>query len=583
MICSKWNNQWNVEIVAINFILLFIKQSMKRVAIKIFLSTFVVWIFSLWLNIVYGQSNNVNDVNDPNQCSTVTNYNPIWYSNNSTTWTTYTTASGSVLQWYINNENAIRFAASWNQYNSWVCINSYTNGGNAEKTSWKVDLCNSAIEELITYQEKLFNAYITAKNPSLPTRWFVWHTQVWWLQNLMEKVNCHKNKDCKLWVNTISNFLFCNVCKAINSGWIELSSFNPNKCDEWYKLTDDDLCCEPLECKAPSITIDWQTNKTWYSGNNDLAVKIDYSENNDWAIAFNTWKITITWWSGKDFQTNDKVIKFTLTPDSNSNKIEIDVENGCATLETQQCSWAKITLNRDIPCQDKKKWAQCTNSGNFLLSGDATDLSALNGQKCELEWYPAPLDFCPGCDFIKKSEKSCEESHWSWRYEDTNWCCVNCGSDKKWDKDNCVCIKTNADCESKWERLNEKTCKCECDPTKKCCGILLNTVVPFIGDCIEMTTQNSISDPSDPNKSRVNQLNAFPFLMMWLSKILVTIILIFSFLIIIAAWLMMTTGVYKEQNYKTWVDRITKVIVWLILLWASGLILRLINPSFFGW
>lgn len=65
-------------------------------------------------------------------------------------------------------------------------------------------------------------------------------------------------------------------------------------------------------------------------------------------------KITITWWSGKDFQTNDKVIKFTLTPDSNSNKIEIDVENGCATLETQQCSWAKITLNRDIPCQDKK-------------------------------------------------------------------------------------------------------------------------------------------------------------------------------------------------------------------------------------
>lgn len=50
------------------------------------------------------------------------------------------------------------------------------------------------------------------------------------------------------------------------------------------------MCCEPLECKAPSITIDWQTNKTWYSGNNDLAVKIDYSENNDWAIAFNTWK-----------------------------------------------------------------------------------------------------------------------------------------------------------------------------------------------------------------------------------------------------------------------------------------------------
>lgn len=546
---------------------------MKKVTIRIFLSVFVLWFFSLWLNVVYGQGSL-----GSTQCDNVWNF-----SSNSSNWRTYTN-NNNVASWYINNSRAIWLAVAWNEYDSWVCRNNYINGTNVEKTQWKVDLCNNNLPALQSHQTSLFNKYIEIKGSNYSQPQFNNTTDVLNLQNLMSQAQCHgHNKDCKLWVYTISNFLFCNVCKAINSGWIELSSFNPNKCDEWYKLTDDDLCCEPLECKAPSITIDWQTNKTWYSGNNDLAVKIDYSENNDWAIAFNTWKITITWWSGKDFQTNDKVIKFTLTPDSNSNKIEIDVENGCATLETQQCSWAKITLNRDIPCQDKKKWAQCTNSGDFLLSGDATDLSALNGQKCELEWYPAPLDFCPGCDFIKKSEKSCEESHWSWRYEDTNWCCVNCGSDKKWDKDNCVCIKTNADCESKWERLNEKTCKCECDPTKKCCGILLNTVVPFIGDCIEMTTQNSISDPSDPNKSRVNQLNAFPFLMMWLSKILVTIILIFSFLIIIAAWLMMTTGVYKEQNYKTWVDRITKVIVWLILLWASGLILRLINPSFFGW
>ncbi|MCK9467385.1 MAG: hypothetical protein M0P94_03590 [Candidatus Absconditabacterales bacterium] len=553
---------------------------MKRVAIKIFLSTFVVGIFSLGLNIVYGQSNNVND---PNQCSTVTNYNPNGYSNNSTNGTTYTTASGSVLQWYINNENAIRFAASGNQYNSGVCINSYTNGGNAELTGWKKDLCGSSTNQLITHQTSLFNAYKVQKQLNANNWGFGTHEQVWQLQNLMQTANCHNNRDCKLGVNTISNFLFCNVCKAINSGWIELSSFNPNKCDEGYKLTDDDLCCEPLECKAPSITIDGQTNKTGYSGNNDLAVKIDYSENNDGAIAFNTGKITITGGSGKDFQTNDKVIKFTLTPDSNSNKIEIDVENGCATLETQQCSGAKITLNRDIPCQDKKKWAQCTNSGDFLLSGDATDLSALNGQKCKLEGYDnSGLDFCPGCDFIKKSEKSCEESHGSGRYEDTNGCCVNCGSDKKWDKDNCVCIKTNADCESKGERLNEKTCKCECDPTKKCCGILLNTVVPFIGDCIEMTTQNDVSSSNDSNTSTVNQLNAFPFLMMGLSKIVVTVILIFSFLIIIAAGLMMTTGVYSEQNYKKGMERVQKVVVGLILLGASGLILKLINPSFFG-
>jgi len=45
---------------------------------------------------------------------------------------------------------------------------------------------------------------------------------------------------------------------------------------------------------------------------------------------------------------------------------------------------------------------------------------------------------------------------------------------------------------------------------------------------------------------------------------------------------MMTTWVYSESNYKKGMERIQKVVVWLILLWASGLILKLINPSFFG-
>ncbi|HPC34672.1 MAG TPA: hypothetical protein PLP73_03330 [Candidatus Absconditabacterales bacterium] len=552
---------------------------MKKVISKISIITFIFSLFFLGINFVLAQT--LTSVEDPSNCSSVINYSALGYSTNSNGGTTYTTSQSSVLQWYINKPNAINLAASGNSQDNGVCNGTRTIN-DVTPTQWKKDLCISNINSLINHQKELFNYFKSQKSISTGFG-FDSHTGVWGLQYLMGKASCTTSKDCKLGVNTISNFLFCNVCKAINSGWIELSSFNPNKCDEGYKLTDDDLCCEPLECKAPSITIDGQTNKTGYSGNNDLAVKIDYSENNDGAIAFNTGKITITGGSGKDFQTNDKVIKFTLTPDSNSNKIEIDVENGCATLETQQCSGAKITLNRDIPCQDKKKWAQCTNSGDFLLSGDATDLSALNGQKCKLEGYDnSGLDFCPGCDFIKKSEKSCEESHGSGRYEDTNGCCVNCGSDKKWDKDNCVCIKTNADCESKGERLNEKTCKCECDPTKKCCGILLNTVVPFIGDCIEMTTQNDVSSSNDSNTSTVNQLNAFPFLMMGLSKIVVTVILIFSFLIIIAAGLMMTTGVYSEQNYKKGMERVQKVVVGLILLGASGLILKLINPSFFG-
>jgi Mn2+/Fe2+ NRAMP family transporter len=97
-----------------------------------------------------------------------------------------------------------------------------------------------------------------------------------------------------------------------------------------------------------------------------------------------------------------------------------------------------------------------------------------------------------------------------------------------------------------------------------------------------MTSQNDVWSSSNENTSTVNQLNAFPFLMMWLSKILVTAILIFSFLIVIVSWLMMVTWVYDDSNYKKWMEWIKKVVVALILLWSSWLILKLINPSFFG-
>ena len=97
---------------------------------------------------------------------------------------------------------------SWNQYNSWVCINSYTNGGNAELTGWKKDLCGSSTNQLITHQTSLFNAYKVQKQLNANNWWFWTHEQVWQLQNLMQTANCHNNRDCKLWVNTISNFLF---------------------------------------------------------------------------------------------------------------------------------------------------------------------------------------------------------------------------------------------------------------------------------------------------------------------------------------------------------------------------------------
>lgn len=105
------------------------------------------------------------------------------------------------------------------------------------------------------------------------------------------------------------------------------------------------------------------------------------------------------------------------------------------------------------------------------------------------------------------------------------------------------------ECKPGYER--NKKGKCECNPNaqdpnnpaqKQCCGIKLNTVVPFIGNCIEMRASNQTYDPANPNKTIVNQINAFPILMGGLTKIMVTVILIMSFMMVIIGGAMMTFG-----------------------------------------
>lgn len=120
-------------------------------------------------------------------------------------------------------------------------------------------------------------------------------------------------------------------------------------------------------------------------------------------------------------------------------------------------------------------------------------------------------------------------------------------------------------------------CKCVCNPDKKCCGVQLNTVVPFIWDCIELDADSSRGDTTS-----VNSMTAFPILMQWLMKILMSVIMVFSFIMVIVAWLLMTTWAFwKSNGFDKWKTILKNVIISLILLWCSWLILSLINPSFF--
>lgn len=137
---------------------------------------------------------------------------------------------------------------------------------------------------------------------------------------------------------------------------------------------------------------------------------------------------------------------------------------------------------------------------------------------------------------------------------------------------------------------------CVCDPSLpdpkrpgkfQCCGIKLLTSVPFIGKCIYMLSDAELKAlgakaAANPDVLAVSENTAFPRLMLWLTKILVTVILLASFIAIIVAGVMMAASGSGEEWYTNGKKIIGSVIAAIALLGASGVILRLINPNFFG-
>ena len=99
---------------------------------------------------------------------------------------------------------------------------------------------------------------------------------------------------------------------------------------------------------------------------------------------------------------------------------------------------------------------------------------------------------------------------------------------------------------------------------KKCNWVKLNTNFPIIWDCIW-----------DDNGE--DSTNAFPTMIWALTKIIISLILVVCFILIIVAWIMRAWDKPKE-----WKELLTKVAITILLLWFSSVILKLINPNFFG-
>lgn len=215
---------------------------------------------------------------------------------------------------------------------------------------------------------------------------------------------------------------------------------------------------------------------------------------------------------------------------------------------------------------------------------DVNKVSCPTSSQCDCSPNP---DWTTECLPCKSDDPSCYPpsvlvDNWMWSKSCCDTGCqalrasMPCGKEMNsklaW-KSNAIVSKSGIWCVCKpgFKNVNNE-CK-PCNAPWVCCGIELNTNVPFIGKCIEDGSVENLS----PDETKVTSSTAFPVLMWSLTKILVTIILIVSFVLIIIGGIMIATG---DPGWGK--KMIMKVVVGIALLGASGVILRLINPNFFG-
>lgn len=176
------------------------------------------------------------------------------------------------------------------------------------------------------------------------------------------------------------------------------------------------------------------------------------------------------------------------------------------------------------------------------------------------------------------------------------WICVNidevtvtaskakslCNKDPKWTRVGSESVWI-CNCPDNTKRIDDQWCR-PCTETWVCCGIELNTTVPFIGNCIELSKKWSTdtSTTTDSDETTVTEETAFPTLMGGLTKMMVTIILLIGFIAILAGGVMIAASGGDDSRAGEGKKLIGRVIIALALLGASGVILRLINPNFFG-
>ena len=112
-----------------------------------------------------------------------------------------------------------------------------------------------------------------------------------------------------------------------------------------------------------------------------------------------------------------------------------------------------------------------------------------------------------------------------------------------------------------WNSVNA-ACWDECD------WISLNTCFPVIWDCIHLKGKDGWQ--------WMNPTTVFPYMMWAIMRIIMSVVLVVCFIFVIVAWIKWASNDPKSAR-----DLLKKVAITVLLLWLSGVILKVINPLFF--
>ena len=402
---------------------------------------------------------------------------------------------------------------------------------------------------------------------------------VWWA--------CSTCVDWKLWEHTLAALDSCAELWCAGKTVPTLSG-NSLACPEWLEVDNLTHCCvepsAPPQISYSPVQPTLTDDTAWDWENNKANLTLQFNDPQIYVSWRHVWSnsIATSVWSISNRNENHLGMKITFTVDVwDANSFTINYLSWIITFSWGASSlWWSETFNRHIVCNNPPvTWNDCSRYFNWKSIYDAETDCCIETWSCQNEKNPdwsctSPLvidsagECCITCQHPADGSWNCQEwftKQWDCCFDD-NMCWDS------WYNVGWQCI----DCT--WDTMpNPKHTRCICNPNLKCCWVQLNTVVPFIWDCIEMNTESNRD-----NTTNVNSVTAFPILMQWLMKILMSVIMIFSFLMIIVAWLMIVSWAFGWNWFTTGKKIIKNVIISLILLWCSWLILSLINPSFFG-